>query len=175
MLNYLTVLVFTETIIVHYSLLWLSKYLQLATSTSVNILVNYSFSPLLQCNYYNGGHLDKVDQWIRLQENNNTFQESKLSVIITTKQNQQHGSKSTNKNNLQTWSFEPTEESTCFLRGPLEWVTDAKNVNNSYLFYLWFQVVAKCGNRSKEIARRWQNNSLCQRNRSPGCCTQSFE
>ena len=45
--------------------------------------------------------------------NYNTFWESKLSIIITMKRNQQHGSKSIN-NNLQTWPFEPTEESRMF-------------------------------------------------------------
>ena len=53
--------------------------------------------------------------------------------------------------------------STCFLRGPLEWVTDAKNVNGSYVIDLQSHVIAICGNRSEEIAGRWQNNSLCQR------------
>ena len=47
-----------------------------------------------------------------MTENYNTFWESKLSIIITMKRNQ-HGSKSIN-NNLQTWPFEPTEESRMF-------------------------------------------------------------
>ena len=66
-------------------------------------------------------------------------------------------------NNLQTWLFEPAEESTCFPRGPLEWVMEMKNVNSSYIFDLGF-----------EIAGRWQNNSLCQRKMCPGYCMQSL-
>ena len=66
-------------------------------------------------------------------------------------------------NNLKTWPFEPTKESTCFPRGSLEWVIETKNVNGSYIFDLCF-----------EIACRWQNNSLCQRNMCPGYCMQSF-
>ena len=94
--------------------------------------------------------------------------------MITTKRNKQHGSKSTNYN-PRTWPFEPAEESTFFPRDPLYWVMEAKNVNSSYIFDLWSHVIAKRGNRSQEIAGRWQNNSLCQRNMSSGCCVQSFE
>ena len=94
--------------------------------------------------------------------------------MITTKRNKQHGSKSTNYN-PRTWPFEPAEESTFFPRDPLYWVMEAKNVNSSYIFDLWSHVIAKRGNRSQEIAGRWQNKSVCQRNMSPGCCVQSFE
>ena len=38
---------------------------------------------------------------------------------ITTKRNQQHGSKSSNYN-PQVWPFEPAEESLCFMKGQLE-------------------------------------------------------
>ena len=81
------------------------------------------------------------------------------------KQNKQHGSKSINCN-LQTWPFEPTEQSMCFPRGPLEWVMEAKNINDIYILYLRSHVSKKQGNRSKENAGRWQNKkySLCQRN-----------
>ena len=34
----------------------------------------------------------------------------------------------------QTWPFKPAEESSCFLRDPLEWMTQAKNVNVSETF-----------------------------------------
>ena len=78
----------------------------------------------------------------------------------------QHGSKLTN-HNQQTWPFVPHEERTCFLRGPLECVTEAENVNVSYNFDLRSHVIAKQGNGSEEIACRWQNNSLCQTNMSP--------
>ena len=50
-----------------------------------------------------------------------------------------------------------------------------KNVNGSYVIDLQSHVIAKCSNRSKEITGRLQNNSLRQRNISPGCCVQSFE
>ena len=81
------------------------------------------------------------------------------------KQNKQHGSKSTNCN-LQTRPFEPAEQSMCFLRRSLEWMTEAKNINDSYNFDLRSHVSEKQGNRSKENAGRWQNKkySLCQRN-----------
>ena len=67
-----------------------------------------------------------------------------MSVILTTKRNTQHGSKSTNYN-IQTRPFEPAEESTCFLRGPLEWVME------SYIFDLSSHVIVKRGNITKEI------------------------
>ena len=69
------------------------------------------------------------------------------------KQNKQHGSKSTNCN-LQTRPFEPAEQSMCFLRGSLEWMTEAKNINDSYNFDLRSHVSEKQGNRSKENAGR---------------------
>ena len=75
------------------------------------------------------------------------------------KQNKQHGLKSTNYN-LQRWPFEPPEESLCFLRGLLEWMTEATKINGSYIFILKSHVIAKHGNCSKEIAGRWKNNSL---------------
>ena len=43
-------------------------------------------------------------------------------------------------------------------------MTEAKNVNGSYIFDLRSHVTAKRGNRSEEIAGRGQKNSLCQRN-----------
>lgn len=70
------------------------------------------------------------------------------------KLNKQHGSKPTNYN-LQTWPFEPVEESTHFPRGLLEWVVEAKNVIGSYIFDLQSHVIAKRGNCSKEIAGIW--------------------
>ena len=36
--------------------------------------------------------------------------------------------------NLQTRPFEPSEKNPSFLKGPLEWITEAKNVNVSYIF-----------------------------------------
>ena len=56
-------------------------------------------------------------------------------MIISTKRNKQHGSKSTNHNH-QTWPLEPNEESPSFLRGPLKCVREAKNVNICYNFDL---------------------------------------
>ena len=84
-------------------------------------------------------------------------------IIMTTKRNKQHGSKSTN-HNLQTWPFESAEECRFFLRGPLECVTEAKSVNVNYNFDLRSHFISKRGNVSKEIAGRWQNTSLCQTN-----------
>ena len=75
------------------------------------------------------------------------------------KRNKQYGSKSTNYN-LHMSPFEPAEESLCFLRGPLELMTEAKNINISYIFDMKSRVIAKCGNCSEEIADRLKNNSL---------------
>ena len=52
-------------------------------------------------------------------------------------------------------TFKPTEESLCFLRGPLECMTEAKSINVSYIIDLKEQVIAKSGNCSEEIAGRW--------------------
>ena len=46
--------------------------------------------------------------------------------------------------NLQTWPFEPAEESMCFRRGPLEWVMEVKNINHRYIF--------DCSHRLLQIA-----------------------
>ena len=69
--------------------------------------------------------------------------------------NQQHGWKPANYN-LQTSPFEPAEESLCFLRGPLEWMTEQTNVNVSCIFVLMLHLIAKHGNGSEEISGRWQ-------------------
>ena len=86
------------------------------------------------------------------------IQESRLSNIITgtTKWNKQHGSKSANYN-LETWPFEPAEESMCFLRGLLQYMwMEAKNINDSCIFDLQWRVIAVRGSSSKEIVGRWQ-------------------
>ena len=77
---------------------------------------NHRFSWVLLCDYYITG-VDQLDH-LSVTGNYNTFWESKLSIIITMKRNQQHGSKSIN-NNLQTWPFEPTEESRMFPEKPV--------------------------------------------------------
>ena len=87
---------------------------------------------------------------IGLQETNNTFRENGLLIILTTKQNKQHGSKSTNYN-IQTRPFEPAEESTRFPTGPLERGMETKNVQESYIFYLSSHVIVKRCNITKEI------------------------
>ena len=53
-------------------------------------------------------------------------------------------------------TFEPTDESLCFLRGALEWMTEAKSINVSYIIDLKEHVIAKRGNCSEEIAGRWK-------------------
>ena len=58
------------------------------------------------------------------------------------------------KYKLQTLPFEPAEESICFPRGLLESVTEAKNVNSSYIFDLGLHGIAKGSNRTEEIAGR---------------------
>ena len=71
----------------------------------------------LQCDYTR-------QSWpIGSQEKNSTSKK----VSCHHNRNKQHGSKSTNCN-LQTWPFKPTEKSPCFLRGPLERMTQAKTV-----------------------------------------------
>ena len=66
-------------------------------------------------------------------------------LVVNHNRNKQHGSKST-YDNLQTWPFEPAEESPCFLRGRLEWVTEAKSVNIGYNFDLRSHIISKRGN-----------------------------
>ena len=66
-------------------------------------------------------------------------------LIVNHNRNKQHGSKSTN-DNLQTWPLEPAEESPCFLRGRLLWVTEAKSVNIGYNFDLRSHIISKRGN-----------------------------
>ena len=82
-------------------------------------------------------------------------------IIITTKPNKQHGSKSTNYN-LQTWSFEPAGKKPMFPERSVRVSTEGENENIRHIFDLRVHVFAKCGNGRKEIAGRWQNNSLCQ-------------
>ena len=62
------------------------------------------------------------------------------------------------------WPFEPAEESLCFLRGLLELMTEAKNINIRYIFDVKSRIIAKCGSCSEEIAGRLKNNSLWQTN-----------
>ena len=73
-----------------------------------------------------------------------------MSIILTRKRNKQHGSKSANYN-IQTRPFEPAEESTCIPRGPLEWVKETKNIQESYIFDLSSHVIVKRSNITKEI------------------------
>ena len=82
-------------------------------------------------------------------------------IIITTKQNKQHGSKSTNYN-LQMWPFEPAGKKPMFPERSVRVSTEGENENIRHIFDLRVHVFAKCGNGRKEIAGRWQNNSLCQ-------------
>ena len=49
----------------------------------------------------------------------------------------------------------------------LEWLIEVKTWTY-YIFDLMSHVIAKNGNVSEEIADRWQNNSFCQTNMSPG-------
>ena len=74
-------------------------------------------------------------------------------IIITTKQNKQHGSKSTNYN-LQMSPFEPAEKKPMFPERPVRVSTEGENENIRHIFYLREHVIAKCGNGSKEIAGR---------------------
>ena len=93
---------------------------------------------------------------------NYTVWENYLSmIIITTKQNKQHGSKSTNYN-LQMWPFEPAGKKPMFPERSVRVSTEGENENIRHIFDLRVHVFAKCGNGRKEIAGRWQNNSLCQ-------------
>ena len=121
------------------------------------------------------GHLDKGDQ---SDYGKITNIPTKLVInhnynINETKETIKHGSKSAN--NLQTWPFEPSEERMCFPRGLLEWVTEAKNVNSSYIFDLWLHVTAKRGNRSEDWFLVDHIITACVKEMSLGCCMQSFK
>ena len=48
---------------------------------------------------------------------------------------------------LHMWPFEPTKESLCFLKGQLEWMTEAKDVNVSYGIFKGRDNFAKRGNQ----------------------------
>ena len=78
-------------------------------------------------------------------------------IIITTKHNKQHGSKSTNYN-LQTWPFELAEKKPMFPERSVRVSTEGQNENIRHIFDLREHVIAKCSNASKEIAGRWQIN-----------------
>ena len=68
-------------------------------------------------------------------------------------------SKSTNYN-LQTWPVETTFYCLyCFLRGPLRWLTEAKNINVGVIFDLRSHVIAKHSNVGEETASRWQHTA----------------
>ena len=75
-------------------------------------------------------------------------------IIITTKQNKEHGSKSTNYN-LQTSPFEPAEKKPMFPERPVRVSTEGENENIlRHIFDVREHVIAKSGNGSKEIAGR---------------------
>ena len=76
------------------------------------------------------------------------------------KQNKHHGLNSTS-HNLQMWPYEQAKESLCLLSGPIEWKTDAKNVNDSYIFDLRSYVIAKHSDGSEEIAGRRKKITAC--------------
>ena len=78
-------------------------------------------------------------------------------IIITRKQNKQHGSKSTNYN-LQTWPFELAEKKPMFPERSVRVSTEGQNENIRHIFDLREHVIAKCSNASNEIAGRWQIN-----------------
>ena len=85
------------------------------------------------------------------------------------KRNKQHVLIFTN-HNLQTWHFEPAEESHRFLRSLR--VTDGgkKSINISYNFDLRSHVISKWGNDNKEIAGRWHSmTAYVQKIMSPVC------
>ena len=54
------------------------------------------------------------------------------------------------------------ENSQCFLRGLLDWVTEGKNVKISCNFDLRSQFIAKHGNGNEEVACRWKQKTACQ-------------
>ena len=63
----------------------------------------------------------------------------------------------------------------CLLRGLLQCVMEAKNINDSCIFDLQCHVIAMHGNSGEEIVGRCrQNNSFCQRNVSSGLLYATF-
>ena len=113
------------------------------------------FKIAMPCGFFRGGRrrgTKIIRARARASENpmNYTVWENYLSmIIITTKQNKQHGSKSTNYN-LQTWSEFPERS--------VRVSTEGENKNIRHIVDLREHVIAKCGNGSKEIAGRWQIN-----------------
>ena len=60
------------------------------------------------------------------------------------------------------WPFEPAGKKPMFPERSVRVSTEGENENIRHIFDLRVHVFAKCGNGRKEIAGRWQNNSLCQ-------------
>ena len=97
------------------------------------------YNIFLLCDYYYRGTY-KVDQ-----SDCRKYEFILRKLVVNHNRNKQHGSKSTS-DNLQTWPFEPTEESPRFLRGRLEWVTEVKRVKIGYNFDLRSHLISKRGN-----------------------------
>ena len=79
------------------------------------------------------------------------------SIIITITSNEP-GNTETHKTdqnppitNHKSWPFEPVEVKFCFLRGPLRWLTAAKNVIVSWLLNFRIRVFEKRSNKTKRV------------------------
>ena len=61
--------------------------------------------------------------------------------------------------NHKSWPFEPVEVNFCFLRGPLRWVTPAKNANVSWLLNLHFlkSTVITSKLNKIQLHKNWRN------------------
>ena len=115
----------------------------------------------LQCDYYNHGHLDKVGRSDYRKITVHSEKASYQSWLPRNEINNMDGNQPI-RTYRSTWPFVPAEESLCFLRGLLDWVTGAKNVNVSCNFDLRWNFIAKHGNGREEIACRWKQKTACQ-------------
>ena len=130
----------------------ISLFLIFASKFCVWWCEGLSHVDLLQCDYYNPGHLDKADQ---LDDRKITIHSKKVSSQSWLPQNEINNMDQNYNREVTFW--------TCWRK--------LKNVSISscYIFHLRLQVIAMHGNCSKEISGRWQKSSFCQPNVSPGC------
>ena len=86
------------------------------------------------------------------------------------RQNKHHGLNLTSYDQ-QMWPYEPAKESLCFLSGPIEWKTDAKNVKLMIVIFLTWghMLLQSTAMVVKKLLVDEKNNGLCQTNVSLGC------
>ena len=78
-----------------------------------------------------------------------------LSIIITITSNEPWNTETYKTDrippirNHKPWPFEPVEENFCFLRGPLRWLTAAKNANVNWILNFRIHMFLKSAVKAK--------------------------